>query len=101
MKTSKIVKKHIQTLEHFLEQGGHPIKMAASEFEELCSLGFPLKHGNLSGTAPLNIDCIVELDETKQWDWELVAEFWKYRFQEEFNEVKRIYNIIDTAYRKL
>lgn len=97
MKASKIVKKHLDMLEHFLEQGGHPIKVLTSQAVELSELGFPIKQT----TKLPNSESIIAIDETKHWDWELVAEFWKYRFQEEFNEVKRIYDIVDTAYRKL
>ena len=93
MKKSQVVKTHITTLEHFIEQSGFPLKVAISEAQaksanylspaevaDLCdqSSAFEVKDGMLI--------------MTKNLDWQLLTEYWKFRFKEQTKEVNRLIN---------
>lgn len=93
MNKSQIVKTYITTLEHFIEQGGFPLKVAISEAQaksanylspsetlDLCSQSsaFEVKDGMLV--------------MTKNLDWQLLTEYWKFRFKEQTKEVNRLLN---------
>jgi hypothetical protein len=93
MKKSQLVKKHISTLEHFLEESGFPLRVAISEAQaksanylsptevaDLCSQSsaFEVKDGMLS--------------MTKKLDYQLLAAYWEFRFKEQTKEVNRLLN---------
>lgn len=102
MKASKIVKEHLVTLEHFLEQGGYPLKVAISEAQaKSANFMSPKEAADLcqSSSAFEIIDGMLTM--VKKVDWQLQAEYWKYRCKEEQRELTRVFNIIDTAHRKL
>jgi hypothetical protein len=105
MKASKIVKEYLCTLEHFLEQGGHPLKVAISEAQaKSANFMSPKEAADLckvTGGAFAIENGFLFRDKSHGLDWEIVAEYWKFRCKEEQKELTRVFNIIDTAHRKL
>ena len=105
MKASQIVKIHLGTLEHFLEQGGGPLRVAISEAQhKSANFMSPNEVADLckvTGGAFAVENGMLIRDRSHGLDWEIVAEYWKFRFKEQTKELNRVFNIIDTAHRKL
>ena len=88
MKTKEFVQKHISTLEHFLEQGAHPIRTDDAAAVSSVIPALVLKDGLLS------------LDPKKKFPDKILAEFWKFKYKEVLSESNKLYSLIDNAYHK-
>lgn len=103
MRASKIVKDHLQLLEHFIEQGGYPLKIAISNAQaKSMNLTSPSEAKELCKLVPalcleemIDGSLMLQRDKSHDWDYEIVAEFWKYRFKEEQKEANRLHSLIE------
>ena len=90
MKIQQFVEDNIANLEHFIEQGGWPIRSRQQEIAPLLKYlpkAFTMKDGLLS--------CNVKKIPAK-----VLAAFWKFKFEEARRDGNKLYNAIEEAHRK-
>lgn len=90
MKISQFVADNIANLEHFIEQGGYPIRTRVQESAPLIKhlpKAFKMKDGLLYG------------DKTKISS-KVMAAFWKFKYEEAKGDANKLYNAIEEAHRK-
>jgi hypothetical protein len=100
MKASKIIKDHLITLEHFIEQGGYPLKLSSYKDKDGIKSYNVMSH-DLAVTVCKLVPglCIdkgfLKLDPSSAFDQEILTEYWKYRFKEEKKEADRLHSLIE------
>jgi hypothetical protein len=82
---------HIGDLDHFLAQGGYPVRLSEERREliKLCSW----LHVNEAG--------LVARNEKEKIPSSLLAAYWKFRFDEADRDYNRLANAIEELYRKV
>jgi hypothetical protein len=93
----RFIKRHMSTLDHFIDQGGYPLGIShsshmlrtieAHDLVDKCDV-LVIKNGCL------------ELKPKAAFADDLLAEYWKLRFTEARDESNKLYNLIETAHDK-
>lgn len=102
MKYSKLIKTYIGTFQHFIEEGGYPLRISSdesSEFDRYLPQSEAKTLCKHSSAFAIEDGCLM-LDKSHPFDDALLVEYWKFRFNEERTESNRLYSLIEDLHRK-
>lgn len=87
MKVEEFVKKHIDTLEHFIEQGGWPLSMIKERDELLKLKAFTVNSSN-------------SLTKTGKFNPRLLAAFYKLKYEEKCERYEDLVSKLETIMKE-